>query len=80
MDDRGLSSEMQELGKIVMIIGIVLAIAGVLLWKFPGWFGWMGRLPGDVSFQKGNFSFYFPIVTCILISVVLTLLSWLFRR
>jgi hypothetical protein len=71
---------MQELGKIVMIIGIVLAISGVLLWKFPGWFGWMGRLPGDISVQKGNFSFYFPIVTCIVISVVLTLLSWLFRR
>ena len=70
----------QELGKIVMIIGIVLAIGGVLLWKFPGWFGWMGRLPGDISVQKGNFSFYFPIVTCIVISVVLTLLSWLFRR
>ena len=70
----------QELGKIVMIIGIILAIAGVLLWKFPGWFSWMGRLPGDISFQKGNFSFYFPIVTCILISIVLTLLSWLFRR
>jgi len=52
----------------------------VLLWKFPGWFGWMGRLPGDISVQKGNFSFYFPIVTCIVISVVLTLLSWLFRR
>jgi hypothetical protein len=79
-DARGLSSKMQELGKIVMIIGIILAIAGVLLWKFPGWFGWMGRLPGDFSFQKGNFSFYFPIVTCILISIVLTLLSWLFRR
>ena len=71
---------MQEVGKIVMIIGIILAIAGVLLWKFPGLFGWMGRLPGDISVQKGNFSFYFPIVTCILISIVLTLLSWLFRR
>jgi hypothetical protein len=70
----------QELGKIVMIIGIVLAIGGVLLWKFPGWFGWMGRLPGDISVQKGNFSFYFPVVTCIVISVVLTLLGWLFRR
>jgi hypothetical protein len=70
----------QELGKIVMIVGIVLAIGGVLLWKFPGWFAWMGRLPGDISVQKGNFSFYFPVVTCILISVALTLLTWLFRR
>ena len=71
---------MPEIGRIVMIVGIILAVGGALLWKFPGWFGWMGRLPGDISIQKGNFSFYFPLVTCILISVILTLLSWLFRR
>jgi Protein of unknown function (DUF2905) len=70
----------QDIGRIVMIIGIILAIGGALLWRFPGWFGWLGRLPGDISVQKGNFSFYFPLVTCILISVILTLLSWLFRR
>ena len=45
-----------------------------------GWFGWLGRRPGDISIQKGNFSFYVPLVTCILISVILTLLRWLFRR
>ena len=78
--ERFISGLMQEIGRIVMIVGIVLAIAGALLWRFPGWFGWIGRLPGDISVQKGSFSFYFPLVTCILISVVLTLLSWLFRR
>ena len=71
---------MQEIGRIVMIVGIILAIGGALLWKFPAWFGWIGRLPGDISIQKGNFSFYFPLVTCILVSVILALLSWLFRR
>jgi len=40
----------------------------------------MGKLPGDISVQKGNFSFYFPVVTCIVVSLVVTLLSWLFRR
>jgi hypothetical protein len=70
----------QDIGRIVMIVGIILAIGGALVWKFPGWFGWIGRLPGDFSVQKGNFSFYFPLVTCILISIVLSLLSWLFRR
>jgi Protein of unknown function (DUF2905) len=70
----------QDIGRIVMIVGIILAIGGALLWKFPGWFGWIGRLPGDISVQKGNFSFYFPVVTCILVSVILTILSWLFRR
>jgi Protein of unknown function (DUF2905) len=71
---------MQEIGKLVMIVGIVLAVVGALLWRFPGWFGWLGRLPGDISVQKGGFSFYFPIVTCIVISIILSLLSWLFKR
>lgn len=71
---------MQEVGKFMLIIGLVLVTVGALLWRFPSLFGWVGRLPGDVSVQKGNFSFYFPIVTCILISVIVTLLSWLFRR
>jgi hypothetical protein len=71
---------MQEVGKFILIIGLVLVAVGALLWRFPSLFGWVCRLPGDVSVQKGNFSFYFPIVTCILISVIVTLLSWLFRR
>jgi hypothetical protein len=71
---------MQELGKIVVVIGVFLIVAGVVLWRFPSLFGWVGKLPGDISIQKGNFSFYFPVVTCILVSVILTLLSWLFRR
>jgi hypothetical protein len=71
---------MQEIGKLIVILGALLVVAGAILWRFPGLFGWVGKLPGDISMQKGNFSFYFPVVTCILISIVLTLLSWLFRR
>jgi hypothetical protein len=71
---------MQEIGKFVVIIGLVLVAAGIILWRFPGLFGWIGKLPGDISVQKGNFSFYFPVVTCVLISIVITFLSWLFRR
>jgi Protein of unknown function (DUF2905) len=71
---------MQEVGKFLLLIGAALIVVGAVLWRFPGLFGWLGKLPGDISVQKGDFSFYFPVVTCILISVVLTLLSWLFRR
>jgi sensor domain CHASE-containing protein len=71
---------MQEIGKFVFLIGIVLMIVGVLAWRFPNLFQWVGKLPGDVSIRKGSFSFYFPIVTCILVSIVLTIVSWLFRR
>jgi len=70
---------MQEIGKLLVVAGVVLAIVGVLLWKFGG-FGPLGRLPGDISVQKENFSFHFPIVTCVLASLFLTLVMWLLRR
>ena len=70
---------MQDLGKMVLILGLVLVIAGAILWKTGG-LGGLGQLPGDVFVKKGNSTFYFPIVTCIIISLVLTLLSWLFRK
>jgi len=68
-----------ELGKLLVIVGLVVAAVGALLWSGVGR-GWIGRLPGDIHYSKGNFSFYFPIVTCILLSVILTLIAWLFRR
>jgi Protein of unknown function (DUF2905) len=71
---------MEEIGRLVAVIGLVLVIAGVILWRFPSLFGWVGKLPGDISVQKGNLSLYFPIVTCVLVSIVITLLGWLFRR
>jgi hypothetical protein len=76
----GLTSLVQEIGKIVLFVGLFLVVAGAILWRFPSAFGWIGKLPGDISVQKGNFSFYFPVVTCIVISILLTLLFWLFRK
>jgi Protein of unknown function (DUF2905) len=68
-----------DLGKFLVIAGLLLAAAGALLWSGVGK-GWLGRLPGDIHYSKGDFSFHFPIVTCLLLSAVLTLLLWLFRR
>jgi len=42
--------------------------------------GWFGKLPGDINYSRGNFSFHFPLVTCLIISVVLTLIMWLMRK
>jgi hypothetical protein len=70
---------MQDLGKMLFILGLVLVVAGAILWKTGG-LGGLGKLPGDLLVRKGNSTFYFPIVTCIVISLVLTLLGWLFRR
>ncbi len=70
---------MNDLGKFLVVIGVIIAGIGVMLWLGIGR-GWLGRLPGDVQYSRGNFSFYFPIVTCLIISVILTLLMWIFRR
>ena len=69
---------MPELGKFLIIFGLVIVIIGVLLSLGLG--SWMGKLPGDVRIARGNSAFYFPVVTCIIISIVLSLLFSLFRR
>jgi len=70
---------MNEFGKLLFVAGLILAAIGLLLWCGFGK-AWLGRLPGDIHYSKGNFSFYFPIVTCLLLSLLLTLLFWLLRR
>ena len=70
---------MNELGKFLVILGIGLALVGLLLWSGFGR-SWLGRLPGDIHYTKENFSFHFPIVTCLLLSIVLSLILWLLRK
>ncbi|HXR08311.1 MAG TPA: DUF2905 domain-containing protein [Candidatus Acidoferrum sp.] len=70
---------MSELGKFLVAIGLLLAVAGALLWSGVGR-GWLGRLPGDIHYTKGDASFYFPLTTCILISLLLTVILWLLRK
>ena len=61
-----------------MIVGMGIVVLGVVIWSGVGR-GWLGRLPGDISYTKSNFSFHFPLMTCLLLSVILTFLLWLFR-
>jgi len=68
-----------ELGKFLVVTGLLLAAVGALMWSGFGK-GWLGRLPGDINYSKGEFSFHFPVVTCLLLSAILTLLLWLFRK
>ena len=70
---------MNEIGKMLVITGLLLAAIGAILWSGFGR-GWLGRLPGDIHYTRGNFSFYFPIVTCLLASLALTIFFWLFKR
>ncbi|UCD86292.1 MAG: DUF2905 domain-containing protein [Desulfobacterales bacterium] len=68
-----------SLGKVLIIIGLVIAAMGVLMVITPR-VPWLGKLPGDIIIKKENFQFYFPITTCIIISIIVTLLLYLFKR
>lgn len=70
---------MHEMGKLLLAAGVILALAGlvfILMDKIPG--GW--KMPGDIVIKKGNFVFAFPLGTCIVISLILTILFSIFRR
>ncbi len=66
------------MARMLVVVGIILIVLGLawpLIVKLP-----LGRLPGDIVVRRENFSFYFPLASCLLVSIVLSLLLWLFRR
>lgn len=71
---------MSDIGKILIVIGLALAVLGGVLWlggrvNLP-----LGRLPGDIRIEREHFKFYFPLATCVLLSVVMTLILWLLGK
>ena len=70
---------MNELGKLLIVLGILITLAGVVL-VAVGRLPWLGRLPGDINIERGNWSFHFPIVTSLLLSALLTLLLYFIGR
>jgi hypothetical protein len=70
---------MPSLGKSLIVIGLIIAAIGVLL-TLAGRIPWLGRLPGDIYIKRENFTFYFPLATSIIVSVVLSLIMWLLRK
>lgn len=74
---------MHDLGKLLLGWGVVMVCLGLILLvagNFSGRLPWLGRLPGDIHIQRGNWSLYFPLATCLVVSIVLTLLFSLFGR
>lgn len=71
---------MSGLGRTLITIGLVLVAIGLLASFAPKLPTWFGRLPGDISIKRENFSFHFPVVTCLIISAILSLIMWLLRR
>lgn len=70
---------MSDLARMLIVFGVILVVVGLALLlvpKIPG----LGKLPGDIVVKRESFTFYFPLGTCILISIILSLIFWLFRR
>jgi Protein of unknown function (DUF2905) len=70
---------MSDIGKLLLGFGLLIAGAGLVL-VLVGRIPWVGRLPGDIHIQRGNWTFYFPLATSLLLSVLLTVIFWLFSR
>jgi len=68
------------LGRPLIILGLCLVAAGLVISFAPRLPAWFGRLPGDFHIKRDNFSFHFPLMTCLLISAVISFIAWLFRR
>ena len=70
---------MRELGKFIAITGVIITVLGLVMWSgfAPKW---LGRLPGDIRIERDHSAFYFPIVTCVILSILLSLLLSIFRR
>jgi hypothetical protein len=70
---------MGGLGKSLIILGIIIIAFGIFI-TFAGKIPWFGRLPGDIHIKRDNFTFYFPLTTCILLSIFFSLIFWLFKK
>ena len=71
---------MQPIGKTIVILGVVLVVIGLVVWLAGDKFSWFGHLPGDIRVERKNVRFYAPITSMLLLSIVLSLLLWLFRK
>ena len=73
---------MTQLGRALIIVGVLCAVLGVLvsLGAKTSWFQWIGHLPGDIHLKGERYTFYFPLATCLVISLVISLVFYFFRR
>ncbi|MBK7099775.1 MAG: DUF2905 domain-containing protein [Sphingobacteriales bacterium] len=71
---------MQQIGKYLLIAGIILLVIGAVFMLFGNRLNFFAKLPGDIRIERENFRFYFPITTLIIISLILNLIIWLIKR
>lgn len=71
---------MENLGKVIIGLGLILIVVGLVIWFFAGRLGWFGHLPGDISVERENLSFYAPITSMIILSIVLSVILSIINR
>jgi hypothetical protein len=71
---------MENIGKLIFGIGVILVVVGLAFWLFADKLGWVGNLPGDIKIERPGFSLYFPIATMLLVSFGLSLVMWLIGK
>ena len=70
----------QQTGKWIIIAGLIIIVIGTIIYFFHNKLNWFGKLPGDITIEKENFRFYFPVATMIIISIVLTIIINLLKK
>jgi hypothetical protein len=71
---------MKDIGRILIILGLLATLTGLILFFAGNSFRWLGHLPGDIRIEKGNFRFYFPLTTLILISLIINLIVVIIKK
>ncbi len=71
---------MPQAGKVIIITGIILVVAGLIIYFAGNRFAWFGHLPGDIRIEKENMRLYFPITTMLLLSIVASVVFWLIKK
>ena len=74
-----MAPEVSGFGRALILVGVVLIGVGLLAMAAPK-FPWIGRLPGDIMVQRQNFTFYFPLTSCVLASLLITIIAWIVSR
>jgi hypothetical protein len=70
----------QQTGKYILFAGLIIVVAGIIIYFFHDYFKWIGKLPGDIRIEKENFRFYFPLATMIVFSLLITIIVNIFKK
>ena len=74
-----MNSDFQPLGRVLLVVGVLFILAGLVV-QLGSKLSWLGRLPGDIAIRRDGFAFYFPLTTCLLASILISVIVWIIGR